>query len=422
MKPSILVVSQYFYPEEFRINDICKEWVRRGYQVTVVTGIPNYPQGRFFRGYGWLKRRREVYEGIQVIRLPIVPRGKNPLMLVLNYFSFVVSGFFWQMFTKVKADKVFMFEVSPMTQALVGVWYAKRRRIPCYLYVQDLWPENVVLMTGLHYKAVIGPIDKMVNYIYRNCSKIFATSPGFVKKLEERQSVYERPKTETGDMLDKSQSKVLYWPQYAEKFYRPVDAEEAREHVDSGTVFAKESFKIVFTGNIGYAQGLDVLPKVAAALKAEQVSCVFYIIGDGRFREELEKKIEQKEVSEMFCLLGRKQPQEIPYYMAFMDIAFLSFADAPLFELTIPAKLQSYMACGIPVLAAAKGESERIIKEAKCGLCCEMGNVKQIKETIIRFMHTDAERMREMAANAREYSERNFSSDQLLNAMEQYMA
>ena len=135
----------------------------------------------------------------------------------------------------------------------------------------------------------------------------------------------------------------------------------------------------------------------------------------------MEKKIEEEGVEDMFCLLGRKRPQEIPYYIAVMDIAFLSFANIPLFEMTIPAKLQSYMACGIPILAAAKGESERIIKEAKCGLCCESGNVKQIKETIIRFMQIDAEKMREMAINARKYSERNFNSEKLLNDMEQYM-
>ena len=120
MKKHILVISQYFYPENFRINDICKEWIKRGYEVTVVTGIPNYPQGKFFKGYGWFKKRKECYEGINVIRLPIISRGKGSIRLALNYFSYVVSGFFWKLFTRIKADKVFIFEVSPMTQALVG--------------------------------------------------------------------------------------------------------------------------------------------------------------------------------------------------------------------------------------------------------------------------------------------------------------
>ena len=141
-KKHILVVSQYFYPEQFRINDICEEWVKRGYMVTVVTGIPNYPQGQFYEGYGLHKKRKETWNGIEIIRIPLVARGHNSIGLILNYMSFMITGFFWSHFTKVKADMVFNFETSPMTQVKVGCWFAKRRHIPNYLYVQDLWPEN----------------------------------------------------------------------------------------------------------------------------------------------------------------------------------------------------------------------------------------------------------------------------------------
>ena len=137
-KAHILVVSQYFYPEQFRINDICREWVRRGYRVTVLTGIPNYPQGKFYTGYGLCKKRKESWNGVEILRLPLVPRGKSSLGLILNYLSFPAAGFLWKCFTCVRADFVFNFETSPMTQSLVAVWYAKKRKIPCYLYVQDL--------------------------------------------------------------------------------------------------------------------------------------------------------------------------------------------------------------------------------------------------------------------------------------------
>ena len=144
MKKHILIVSQYFYPEQFRINDIAAEWVKRGHKVTVLTGIPNYPQGKFYDGYSWRKNRREVWNGVDIIRIPLFARGKSSIGMILNYFSFVISGFFWKCFTKLKADVVFTFEVSPMTQALIGVWYSKKHKIPNYLYVQDLWPENVL--------------------------------------------------------------------------------------------------------------------------------------------------------------------------------------------------------------------------------------------------------------------------------------
>ena len=148
----ILVISQYFFPEQFRVNDICTEWIKRGYQVTVITGIPNYPQGKFYNGYGYFQKRTERYNGIDIIRLPIIPRGNSAVMIALNYISFVISGFLWSKFTTLKADKVFVYEVSPMTQALPGVWYAKRRGISSVLYVMDLWPENIEYVGGIKNK------------------------------------------------------------------------------------------------------------------------------------------------------------------------------------------------------------------------------------------------------------------------------
>lgn len=401
MKQHILVISQYFYPEEFRINDICKEWVKRGYEVTVVTGMPNYPGGKFYKGYGWFQRTREEYEGIHIIRLPIIPRGRNAIMLMLNYLSFVVSGFFWKLFTRVKADKVFIFEVSPMTQALVGVWYALKRKIPCFIYVQDLWPENVEIVTGVHNKQIIGAIDKMVNYIYRKCDRIFATSPSFVKRIEERTSAW-----------DGKNSKVVYWPQYAEEFYRPVARTKLAD------IPQNDKFKIVFTGNIGYAQGLDILPKTAALLKKDNVDCQFIIIGDGRYREEFEKEIVQNNVADMFVLLGRKKPEEIPYYLAWCDVAFISFTDNPLFEMTIPAKLQSYMACGMPILAVASGETKRIIEEAECGWCCTQRDVYALTVIISKCVQDEEYVTCSMAQSALDYLGKRFDKGKLLDILD----
>lgn len=403
-KQHILVISQYFYPERFRINDICKEWVKRGYEVTVITGIPNYPQGKFYAGYGWGKKRTEEYEGIHIIRLPIIPRGNCSVMLALNYLSFVVSGRLWSIFTKIKSHKVFIFEVSPMTQALAGVWYAKRRRIPCSIYVQDLWPENVEIVTGIHNKRIIGAIDRMADYIYKNCEHIFATSPSFVRRLEERESVFKE-----------KDSKAVYLPQYAEEFYRPLEKKDLEEIPDDG------QFKVIFTGNIGYAQGLEILPKAAALLKKEGIFCEFYIIGDGRYRAEFEKEIEQYDVTEMFRLLGQKDPKEIPQYLANCDAAFLSFADNSFFDMTIPAKLQSYMACGMPIIASASGETERIIKESKAGIVSALGEPAALADAIkkvISFTGEEKERIKKYAVN---YYKNEFSKDMLLDKLEIYL-
>ncbi len=399
MKPKhILVVSQYFHPEYFRINDMCCEWVKRGYKVTVLTGIPNYPKGKFYHGYSWFKRRREIWNGIEIIRIPLFARGKNAISMVLNYLSFVFSGYFWQKFTKNTADIVFTFEVSPMTQALIGVEYSKRKKIPHYLYVQDLWPENVITMTGINSPVVIGPLSRMVNYIYKNCDKIFATSQSFVEEIRKRTPGEE--------------NKVIYWPQYAEDFYVPLEKTFSDYIADDG------KFKIAFTGNIGRAQGLELLPKVAKLLKKESVNNVlFVIIGDGRNKERLLKDIRRNDVAEYFCMIDRQPAEKISEFLASCDAAFVSFSPDPLFEKTIPAKLQSYMACGMPVLAAACGETQKLIEESGCGICCGLGDEVALFEGIQKMLSSD---LSVMSHNSRNYFENNFRKEQLMDEMDEY--
>lgn len=404
-KKHILVLSQYFHPEPFRINDMCLEWVKRGYKVTVVTGIPNYPQGKFYKGYSWFKGRREDWNGVRIIRIPLIPRGHSSLGLVLNYFSFVVSGFFWKCFTKVKADYVFMFEVSPMTQCLVGVWYAKRRKIPCYLYVQDLWPENVEIVTGIHNKVILGSIGKMVDYIYKRCDHIFATSPSFVTEIQKR-------------CAEREKDKVTYWPQYAEEFYQPV--ERNRAFALSPEIPNDGSFKIIFTGNIGQAQGLDILPKAAASLKGKNLC--FVIVGDGRNKADFVNQIEEYGVSEMFLMIDRQPAERIPAMLCCCDAAFVSFMDNPLFAKTIPAKLQSYMACGMPIIASASGETKRVIEEADCGLCCGIGDVVQLSEKIQMFMALSFDERERVGKNARRYYEDNFRKQKLMDEIKEFFS
>lgn len=394
----LLVVSQCFYPETFRINDMCCEWVKRGYKVTVLTGIPNYPAGKFYKGYGWFKKRREVWNGIQIIRIPLIARGKSRLGLVFNYLSFAASGFFWKCFTSLKADLVFTFEGSPMTQALIGVWYSKRRKIPNYLYVQDLWPENVEMITGIHSPLVIDPISRMVNYIYKNCNLIFGTSPSFVAEIQKR--------------TPNEEDKVIYWPQYAEDFYRPLPRKAVAEIPDDG------SFKVIFTGNIGLAQGLEILPLAAKRLKDDGMTDVtFVIVGDGRQKQKLISDIQEIGVADMFRIIDSQPAERIPELLAACDAAFVSFTNDPLFAKTIPAKIQSYMACGMPILAAACGETERVISEADCGVCCRLGDEAALVEGI--QMLREADRMK-MSTNARAYFEKNFQKKTLMDEMDAY--
>lgn len=401
MDKHILVIAQYFYPEQFRINDICTEWVKKGYKVTVVTGIPNYPQGKYYPGYGLFKKRKENYNGVEIIRIPLIARGKTSIMLALNYLSFVVSGFFWNLFTMVKADYVFIFEVSPMTQALPGVWYAKKRKVPCYLYVQDLWPENVEIITGITNKYIIGVIGKMVDYIYARCDKIFATSNSFVHSIANR---------------GVEEEKIAYWPQYAEDFYIPKEKSAVPEIPND------DAFNIIFAGNIGNAQGLDILPKVACLLKKKNLTrkIRFNIVGDGRYKKDLIELINISNVAEMFNFVSRQPATRIPELLASNDVAFQCLTDSPLFAMTIPAKLQSYMACGIPVIASANGETSRILNEAEAGLCSPAGDAHKLTDIIIEIMNKSPEKLKVMGINARKYYNKNFNKQDLLNEMDSY--
>lgn len=401
MKRHILVISQYFYPEQFRINDICTEWVNRGYKVTVITGIPNYPQGKYYGGYGLFKNRRESHNGIDIIRIPLIPRGNNSIMLALNYLSFVISGFFWNIFTSIRADYIFIFEVSPMTQALVGVWYAKKRKIPCYIYVQDLWPENIEIVAGIKNRFIIRAIDKMVDYIYSRCTRIFTTSKSFVKVICER-----------GVHIDK----IVFWPQYAEDFYMPLYKRMIPEIPND------DSFNIIFAGNIGYAQGLEILPKVAKLLKEKGIErkIRFNIVGDGRYKNELIKLVNKKDLTDIFNFIPKKPAVRIPELMAASDVAFICLTDSPIFAMTIPAKLQSYMACGIPIIASADGETNEIIKEANAGMCSPSGDFEKLAEIIIDMSLKSQEQLTLLGKNAKSYSNNNFNKIKLLNIMDKY--
>lgn len=400
MKKHILVISQYFYPEQFRINDICTEWVDRGYKVMVITGIPNYPEGKYYDGYGFFKKRKETYKGIEIIRIPLVPRGRSSIMLVLNYLSFVLSGFLWKVFTRIKADYVFIFEVSPMTQALPGVWYAKKRKIPCYIYVQDLWPENVEIITGIKNRKLIGSIGKMVDYIYRGCTRIFTTSQSFVNAIHDR-----------GVPLEK----IEYWPQYAEDFYVPVEKMIIPE------IQRDDQFNIIFAGNIGVAQGLDILPKTAEIIKNRSDKKIrFNIVGDGRYKNEFVNIVKSMGLDNIFNFIPKQPATRIPELMAACDAAFLGLTDSPLFAMTIPAKLQSYMACGIPNIASASGEAAKIINESNSGLCSRPGSAEELADNIIKLSSKSIDELKQLGDNARKYYDIHFNKKKLLDKMDMH--
>lgn len=399
-KKHILVISQYFYPEQFRINDICQEWVKRGYKVSVITGIPNYPQGEFYDGYDYDHKRTENWCGIDIIRLPIKPRKTGSMNMAINYMSFVEAGFKWVHTTNLRADEVFIYEVSPMTQALVGVWYAKKYNLKCCIYVTDLWPENVEIVLNIHNKIFLGCIGVMVDYIYKNCDYIFTSSRSFIDKIAKR---------------GVDRKKLIFWPQYAEEFYQKKKKKEPLEIPDDGVV------NFTFAGNLGTAQGLDVLVEAAKLLKNKSITVRFNMIGNGRYEDELKQHIHDDGVDSYFNFIPRKLAEDIPDYFAWSDAALITLSKSEVYSMTIPAKTQSCLACGMPILVSADGEVQDVIREANCGFVNDSGDARGLAENIERFIALTLEEKKTLSDNAVNYFKANFDKKMLMDKMEEYI-
>ena len=393
----ILVVTQYFYPENFRINDLCKELAIQGHAVTVLTGLPNYPEGKIYEGYQHGQGRKETWQGINIIRIPIIPRKQNKISLILNYFSFFINGCLWARFTKKQAyDLIYVFEVSPITVALPAITYKKRIYKPLIMNVQDLWPENVEAIMGITNKAVIGVLNKLVDYIYCNCTLILTSSKCFVNNITSR---------------GHSENKVKFWPQYCEAPLQ-LDDKAFQQQVEDEM---PEGFNLVFTGNIGEAQGLDIILKAAQKTKAyPQINWI--LIGDGRARQRLEDEAKKQQLENLF-FLGRKPEKAIPYYLNKADCALLILSSNKVFDMTLPAKLQTYMACGKPILGSVNGEAAELIRESQSGRCCPAGDSDALAKAAIELCQEDTKTLSNLAQNSKNCYLENFKKEKVLKEL-----
>lgn len=389
----ILIVSQYFYPENFRINTISLELVKRGHDVTVLTAYPQYPIGRIYDGFGFNIPYEKEWNGVKIHRVKTYPRGKNPFTLLRNCTSFVSSANKWVKQCKEKFDAVFVFETSPVTVGLPAVFYKKKFGTPIYFYLQDLWPESVHEVMGIRFPPLTWVINRIVNKIYTNSDKILCTSKGVIRNLEQKGVEKE---------------KLVYWPQFCQ--------EPAKE--EKPAALAKDSFNIAFAGNIGDAQGLDLLVDAAKALEKENIR--WYLVGDGRARERIAEKVKVQKLENKVIFTGRLSESEANAYVQHADCAYLSFQNNPLFNIIVPAKLQTYLACGAPILAAAGGETAQLIQEAGCGIAVTAQKDDLVKATREMLALTPQKRQ-EMGEAARKYSQTHFDQDSLLLQLEELM-
>lgn len=383
----ILFVSQYFYPEIFRGNDIAFDLVERGHEVTVITGVPNYPQGKFFEGYSLFKRNNEIVNGVKVFRIPLFPRGNgNSISLLLNYFSYAIFGsvfsFFYSLFNKF--DLIFVQQLSPVLMSLPAIIVKKKQNIPMYLWVLDLWPESLISAGGYKNKYLIAFFDFFVKLQYRNSKKILVSSKGFIDLILKK-----------GEKPDK----IIYFPNWAESVFDTVERKEIPTPPDG--------FIVMFAGNIGECQDFDNVMKATKELSDEK-EIHFIILGEGRKKEFAENFATENNLSQTVHFLGRYPLEFMPSFFESASIMLISLKSDLVFNATAPAKLQAYMATGKPIVGMLSGDGSDIIEEANCGLAVTASDYVGLAKAI-KVMKSMSNKDREQfGTNGKNFSNKNF--------------
>lgn len=395
----ILVVSQYFWPENFRVNDLVKEWVQRGHQVAVLTGIPNYPAGKVYDGYRKQASSFAHYEGSKVFRVPMLPRRTGGLCLMLNYLSFVLGGIIWGPWRLhgIKADVIFVFEPSPVTVGLPAVWLGKLKKAPVVFWALDLWPETLAAIGIVRSPRVLSWIGHMVRFIYDRCALVLGQSRGFLGNIGKYCS---------------DKKKIRYFPSWAEEVFTASDVAPAPE-----VPVLADGFNVVFAGNIGEAQDMSAVLDAAERLK-DNPGIRWIIVGDGRKFEWLQTEVFRRGLQARVLLPGRFPVERMPSFYAHADAFLVSLKRDPVFSMTIPGKVQSYLMAGIPLVGMLDGEGAAVIRDANAGLTCNAGDAVGLAKAVLALAAMSPEERRQLGLNGRQYAEKEFGRTQLMDRLE----
>ena len=394
VKKKILVICQYYKPEPFRISDICEEMVRRGHEVHVVTGYPNYPEGVLYDGYGKGKHIDEVIKGVRIHRCYTIPRKTGTINRMLNYYSYAITSVAYVLSKKCIAsdgksfDTVFCNQLSPVMMAHAAIAYKRKYKVPAIMYCLDLWPESLIA-GGIERKSFVYKYFHFVSKnIYKRMDKILITSRMFADYLKKEFGIDEEH--------------TQYLPQYAEGIF-----EQIPEKKENGM------FDFMFAGNIGAVQSVETIIKTAEILKNEPVK--FHIVGGGTDLERLQKMATGLNLDNV-NFYGRRPLEEMPLFYEKADAMLITLSADPVLSLTLPGKVQSYMAVGKPIIGAIDGETRAIIEDAECGFCGKAEDADELARNIRRFV--DDSMRKKMGWNARKYYEEHFEKSKFIDRLE----
>lgn len=395
----ILIVTQYIYPETFRSSDLAFELAKRGHSVDVLTGIPNYPTGRYFKGYGVLRKRFEKINGVRFFRCFQTPRKLFPsnIGLSINYLSFVVSASFWVLlyFSWKKYDVIITHEPSPITQILPALLLKKLKGTPVLSWIMDIWPDSITDSVSNRVRRIIlPPLSKITESVYKGSDRILITSKKFSKFIN-RNSDYS--------------DKIVYFPNWGDELY-----------LKEGFTLPNlpKGFVIMVAGNLGESQDIPAITKAITLLKdVNEVKWVF--LGDGSKRKWLEDYIEANDLSEYAIILGKYPSDTMLNFFLKSNAMLVSLSSGfDFLDATVPARLQSYMAAGRPVLAMIGSGGQEIINESNCGYAVNSGDSESLAELIKNIVLVDKENFEKLGQNGRLYFDKEFRLNKCIDNLE----
>lgn len=396
---NVLVVSQYFWPEDFRINELVSELVRRGHAVTVLTGKPNYPDGEVLPAFTAHPKRYSTYRGARVLRVPMLSRRCGPVHLLLNYVSFAASATVYGIVAlrHEEFDAIFVFEPSPVTVGLPAITLRALRGWPVAFWVLDQWPETLAAVGAIGSPRMLAWAGKLTSFIYRRCDIVLTQSKGLVDVARR----YAGKST-----------RILYFPNWAESEYLAQREAPAAEVPDTG-----HEFSVLFAGNIGESQDFGAILDAAESLRSDTL-IRWLIVGDGRAAPWVRDEVARRGLSDRFLLLGRFPQERMPSFFQHADCVLVSLKADPVFAMTVPGKIQSYLAFGLPILGMLDGEGARIIEDAGAGYTCPAGDSRGLAANVSRMASSPVSERKAMGERGAAYARREFDKDLLITRLE----
>lgn len=395
----ISFISQYFFPEPFSNNLIAKDLVSRGHEVVATVCVPNYPAGKFIEGYSNSRKRDENWNGVHINRVRTMARGSRAITLIGNYLSYILFGSLRMLLKPGKPDVIFVSQLSPITILIPAIVQRWRTGAPIVCWVQDIWPESAIYNLQINNKFLIKCANIFSGWLYRRADHILIQSPAFGPMIER---------------FGVDSKKISVFPNTAPKGFEPRVKSEIKEQHLFGS--AKE-FKIVFAGNIGESQGLENAVAAAKLLKGK-VKIRWIIIGEGRFLATLKQLVLDEGVGDSFSFLGRYPEERMPEFFALADALLVSLKDTQIFSLTVPYKVQAYMACGKPIIAVLAGEGAKTVLDAKAGVVAKPDSPDELAEEVEGLLKMTKRAREILGQNGRRFYLKNFDSKVVYDGLE----